>query len=334
MTIDEAFEMRWPKQDCYLTAWIQDFSGKEVFQAVRLPLALDVDYDLVMQEVFHYSSTNCSGMIGPKISVSSYGNEEVTSFDAVALADGEEVYRETWNGLLHQGETVDFQMSEFYMGDCTDLKIMVENPNGQADGYVVDNILQVDLTEPLIIDGYLKMQVRTDAHPEDITVQVIDMATDEVIFERQFDLPGQVYQEEFVVMNAGCFRIRIVDAAGDGLLTGLVRFIDSNNRELVKVSSSSDFADEVACEFVCDGTLAVEEVTASALYPNPSDGRFFLDLVDGSWQVEVFDVLGRVVHKELQFVRGTIDLSSCGSGIYYLKAGNGNQEIVKKVMVY
>ncbi|MBR4392262.1 MAG: T9SS type A sorting domain-containing protein [Bacteroidales bacterium] len=335
MTIDETFEMRWPKQDCYLTAWVQDFSSKEVFQAVRLPLALDLDYDLVAEAVDHYSATNCSGMISPKIFVSSYGNEEVTSFDAVALADGEEVFRETWNGLLHQGEKVDFQLSEFNMGDCSDLKIMVVNPNGQEDGYDGDNTLTVGLTEPLVIDGYLKMQARTDGAPEDITVQIMDMSTGEVLYEFHFDIPSHVYQEEMNVLNAGCYCIRIMDAAGDGLSTGLIRFIDANNRELFKVSSTSGFADVVTYEFSCDGTVSVEEGMASlSLFPNPSDGRFFLDLGEGSWQVEVYDVTGRVVFHACQFDRGTIDLNDCGSGVFFLKASDGEREVTKKILVY
>ena len=51
MTISETFEMHWPKEDCYLTAWVQNYSGgtKEVYQAVRMSMALDLDYDIALQ---------------------------------------------------------------------------------------------------------------------------------------------------------------------------------------------------------------------------------------------------------------------------------------------
>ncbi len=335
MTINESFLMNWPKQDCYLTAWVQNFSGnKEVYQAVRLPLDLNLDYDLMITGVKEYSPTNCSGMIKPTVSVSSYSNEEIHSFDAVAYNEGVEVYRETWNGTLQKGETADFKMSEFAMGDGSELVIKIENPNCHADEYQSDNTMAVTFETPVTIDGFLKMQAKSDQIPEENTVQIIDLATDEVLFEYTFDIPGQVYTEEMIILNAGCYRIRILDSASNGLVTGLFRFLDSDGNQIIRVNNTTEFTDEYTYEFSCDGTIAVNE-TASAsmtLYPNPSQGRFFLDFGEGEWQVEIFDLTGRQVYQDRSFVKGDIELA--GSGMYFLKARNGEKEIMRKVMVY
>ena len=337
MTLDYPFEMNWPKQDCYLTAWVQSFSGnKEVFQAVRLSLDLDLDYDLVMKEVKYYSPTNCSGEIRPTLTVQSLSNEVINSFQAVAYADGMEVYREDWSGTLNEGEVIDFQMSTFEMGDCSQLVIKVENPNGHDDGYEFDNGKAVAFETPVTIDGYLKMQVKSDQNPEENVVQIIEVATGEVVQEFHFDLPGHAYIEEFNVLNAGCYRIKILDLAGNGLNTGLFRFLDSSGNQLIKVNNSTDFTDEYIYEFYCDGTVTVDELEAveAALYPNPSKGKFFLSLGEGEWRVEVFDITGRQVFQAQSFVRGDIELIGCGEGVYFLKAYQGDREIVRKVMIY
>lgn len=337
MTIDESFQMNWPKQDCYLTAWVQNFTGnKEVYQAVRLSLDLNLDYDLVLEEVKYYSPTNCSGLIRPTVNVRSFSNEEIHSFQAVAYADGVEVAREEWNGVLQKGESVDFQMSEFEIGDCSTLTIDVVNPNGHDDGYASDNIQPVVIEAPQTIDGYLKIQVRSDKNPGENTLQIVEMATGEVVYEQQYELTGHVYQDEVNLLNAGCYRIRIIDQAGDGLNSGMFRFVNSSGILMYMVNNTTPFADEFTYELYCDGTVSAEETRASEvqLYPNPSNGKFFLDFGEGTWEVEVFDIAGRQVFQEKHFNQGDIDLTGCGQGVYFLKARSGEKEMVRKMMVY
>lgn len=337
MTFDYPFEMNWPKQDCYLTAWVQNFSGnKEVYQAVRLSLDLNLDYDLVMEDVKYYSTTNCSGMIRPTVNVSSFSNEEINSFQIVALADGIEMHRETWNGSLLKGENVDFQLSEFEIGNCSELHLKVVDPNGHEDEYEADNDLLVAMEDVHTIDGYLKMQVKADQKPEENIIQIIEVATGEIVYEFHFDTPGHVYQEDLNVLNAGCYRIKILDTGGDGVTTGLFRFSDSAGNLLVKVNNTTDFTNEYTYEFYCDGTISVEETEAeeTVLYPNPSKGKFFLSLEEGEWRVEVYDITGRQVFGANKFAQGDVELVGCEEGVYFLKASNGVREIVRKVMIY
>ena len=108
MNISETFEMNWPKEDCYLTAWVQNYSGgtKEVYQTVRLSMALDLDYDLVLKNVESVVDQNCSGVQSPRLIVKNYGHETVTSFVMRAF-DGVNSYSQTWEGSLAEGETVE-----------------------------------------------------------------------------------------------------------------------------------------------------------------------------------------------------------------------------------
>jgi len=335
MTIDQTFQMNWPKEDCFLTAWVQNYTGnKEVYQAVRLSTDLNLDYDLVLKEVKDYATSICSGLIRPVVSVKNCGNEVINDFEVVAKANGVEVHRETWFGSLAKGETVIFPMIEFDKGDATQLSFEVVNPNGQQEEFEGDNTLNITLDEPVLIDGYLKIQVKTDSHPEETMIQIVNMDTDEVVHELTFDEPSHVYTHEPCVMNAGCYRIRILDSAGDGF-TGIIRVTDASGTVLLKVDQNKPFTEELVYEFSCDGAWGVEDhaQTSVELRPNPSNGRFFLDLGEGSWQVEVYDLAGRLIHQVNDFVRGEVDMN-CGSGIYFLKATNGEEEVIRKVMVY
>ena len=337
MTISENFEMNWPKEDCYLTAWVQNFNGtKEVYQAVRMSTMLDLDYDLGLKDVEGVVKINCSGVQSPKLVVKNYGNQAVTSFDMCAF-DGQEEHRQTWQGNLPQGESITVQMEEFVANPCEKLQFYVELPNGHADEYAADNFKEEALETVETIDGYVKIQIKTDAHPEETTIQVKDMASGEVVQTYTFDTPMHVYAEE-VVLPGGCYRLSLLDAAGNGLGSGaLFRFEDSSGQVLLSGNSSTAFEDELAFEVNSDGTLwevPEQEASKVVIMPNPSNGSFYLNLGEGSWQVTVFDLMGRAVYQESQFSEGKIVLEKCEPGMYFLMVTDGAKEIVRKLMVY
>lgn len=339
MTISETFEMNWPKEDCYLTAWVQNYNGtKEVYQAVRMSTVLDLDYDLVLKEVDDVVTTNCSGAQSPRLTVKNYGTQTVTSFNLCAF-DGVEDHCQTWEGSLASGESTTVQMEEFVAAPCEALEFYVTMPNGHEDGFMADNYFNVALVEPSTIDGYVKMQFKTDSNPEETVVQVKDMESGEVVQSFTFELPKHVYTEEFVLPSASCYRISVLDLAGNGLGSGAIfKFTDASNQTLFNGSSATHFTDELALEVYGDGSSTWEvpeqEESRVEIMPNPSDGTFYLNLGEGTWQVTVFDLSGRMVHQVSQFTEGKIALDGCESGMYFLMATDGSKEIVRKLLVY
>lgn len=339
MTISETFEMNWPKEDCYLTAWVQNYNGtKEVYQAVRMSTVLDLDYDLVLKEVDEVVTTNCSGAQSPRLTVKNYGTQTVTSFNLCAF-DGVEDHCQTWEGSLASGESTTVQMEEFVAAPCEALEFYVTMPNGHEDGFMADNYFNVALVEPSTIDGYVKMQFKTDSNPEETVVQVKDMESGEVVQSFTFELPKHVYTEEFVLPSASCYRISVLDLAGNGLGSGAIfKFTDASNQTLFNGSSATHFTDELALEVYGDGSSTWEvpeqEESRVEIMPNPSDGTFYLNLGEGTWQVTVFDLSGRMVHQVSQFTEGKIALDGCESGMYFLMATDGSKEIVRKLLVY
>jgi hypothetical protein len=281
MNISETFEMNWPKEDCYLTAWVQNYSGgtKEVYQAVRLSMALDLDYDLVLKNVESVVDQNCSGVQSPRLVVKNYGHETVTSFVMRAF-DGVNSYSQTWEGSLAEGETVEAMMDEFVADKCDVMQFFVEQPNGNDDGFPVDNVISTPLAEPSTIDGALTLQLKTGAHPENVTFEVRNMDTDEVEYSFTYDQPGHVYREEFVLMHEACYRMTVRDAAGEGMGTGIFQVKDSNNQVVFRGGySDCKFTYEIATELHSDGSVGVEEIeqpSSSTVYKVIENGQLII----------------------------------------------------------
>ena len=336
MTISETFELNYPKEDCYLTAWVQDYSGtKEVYQAVRMSTAMDLDYDLVLKGVDMVTTQSCSGMQHPVFIVKNFGRETVTSFE-MCVSEGAEKHTQTWNGLLPQGETIEVQMDDFVIADCGQLDFSVVMPNGHDDEFMADNFGHVALTAAPEMDGYLKIQAKSGRTPENESIVITDMATGEVFETLTFEQASHVYTYELVLPNASCYRIAALDAEGKGWDGGFFQIKDSNNTILLKGGGSQGtFTTEISGEAYCNGLLNLEEIENQSfdIYPNPSKGIFTVELGEGSWSVSVFDMSGRRVMQSQIELQGEIDLSAFEKGVYFVKALNGSREFTKKVVV-
>ena len=337
MTVSETFEMNWPKEDCYLTAWVQNYSGgsKEVYQAVRMSTALDLDYDLVLKGVDNMVTTNCSGIQSPQLTVKNYGNETITSFTMRAY-DGQNSYTQPWEGYLPKGEEIMVDMETFEAGPCNAMQFFVEMPNGHADEFSADNVKTVEMKDVPVVDGALVMQLKTGAHPEDITFEIENMDSGEVVVSYTFDQANHAYKEDIVLMDAACYRLSVRDSAGNGMGNGFFQVKDSNNEVVFKGGGSANpFTYMIASEVSCDGSVIVDEKenAVSMIYPNPSSGVFCLNLGSGTWQVQVFNLMGRELMEIQCEGKTVIDLGNQPKGMYFLKANNGNQEVNRKIVV-
>ena len=80
-------------------------------------------------------------------------------------------------------------------------------------------------------------------------------------------------------------------------------------------------------------SVADNSMVSEAVYPNPSNGQFNLNLGEGQWDVEVYDITGRKVYENRHEGHSAIDLGQCPKGMYFLKAKNESVEITVKMMV-
>ena len=337
MTISETFEMNWPKEDCYLTAWVQNYSGstREVYQAVRMSTVMDLDYDLALKGIDNVVTKNCSGMQHPSLTVTNLGHETINTFD-IRVFDGTDSHTQNWNGTLPQNETIDIVMDDFLTGTIGTLQFFVEMPNGHADEFMADNVKSVSMDEVTTVDGALTLQLKTGAHPENTSFEVKNMDTGEIDYYFTFEQANHVYKEDFVLPNDACYRLTIRDAAGEGMGSGYFQVKDPNNTIVFKGGSSAGrFTYELATELDCNGVAALEEndLETFSVVPNPTSGVVQLNLGKGQWLVQVYDITGRKVMEQQCEMQSTLDLSQQQKGLYLLKAQNGIEEVIKKIVV-
>ena len=74
------------------------------------------------------------------------------------------------------------------------------------------------------------------------------------------------------------------------------------------------------------------------IYPNPSDGIFYLslpELKNGFSEISVTDVLGNAIWKESLNNSGaaTIDLTFIPNGIYFLKVASDSKSVSKRIVL-
>ena len=69
------------------------------------------------------------------------------------------------------------------------------------------------------------------------------------------------------------------------------------------------------------------------VYPNPSNGLFNLNLGEGRWDIEVYDLTGRVVYRGRHEIQSLLDLGQCPKGLYFLKATNDGHEVTAKLTI-
>lgn len=86
------------------------------------------------------------------------------------------------------------------------------------------------------------------------------------------------------------------------------------------------------------GTVGFDDVLATELniYPNPSNGKFYIEMGDTfkvNTKIEVFNVVGmKVLETITSDFKTEIDLSAMKQGVYYVRVDDGQNIITQKIM--
>lgn len=81
-------------------------------------------------------------------------------------------------------------------------------------------------------------------------------------------------------------------------------------------------------------SVSDQEKTPIRVYPNPSKGIYNLNLGEGQWNVEVYDITGRKVFENRMDGYSVLDLGRCQKGIYFLKAMRESREVTIKIVIH
>lgn len=342
-TLEATIDMAgFPRENCEIIAWVQNYSGtKEVYQAVKLPLSeMTFTEDLVIDNVEEVSLGSCSGKSSPRVTFKNSGTETLTSavFNVKTSSDVEVVSSYQWNGNVPAGESMEIILPEFNFNDASNFVIEATEVNGNSDGYPVDNIYNVEVTEPLAIeDGYMKLQLKTGSDPENMSIEIMNMDNGEITHTFAYEEANKTFQEDIYLPAVGCFRMTIKNTAGNGFGGGFWGVKDSDNKTIITGSSNSNnFRYEFSFEFTNNAVSVneVESLNNINIYPNPASSSINVS-AQNLTNIKVYNAVGQLIYAEdatSDNVR--IDTQNWTNGFYYVtvETADGNN-VSQKVIV-
>lgn len=338
-TVTETFNMAgFPKENMHIVAWVQSWTTKEVFQAVRLSMEPEnTAYDVALRNLSSLVTKNCSGLVEPTLTVKSFGTEHVNNLEIeVTDNQGNIINTYMWEGGMTAGETVDIMMPEFDIQGANKLNFNIVKINGNDDAYPFDNYYSVNMENANTYQGSLKVAIKTPSNAYDLFYLVItNMTTNEIVREQHFDQTNHGYQFSVDLTSDGCYRISVINPNGTGCGSGFGKITDSDNNTVMQFTSSTNifkYNYSVEMNYVTDG---VEDVAAGsvAAYPNPVSDILNIDGDDIS-QVEIYNSLGQMVYSKSDVANGLrLDVSAFNNGIYFLNVKRNNGETSSQTFI-
>lgn len=307
-------------------AWVQCGGTKEVYQACRSSENFEPYFnnDAAVSNLSHVKFMNCTGSTHAMVELTNYGSNALTTAELGILVNGTLVSTVTWNGNLstYEATVVDLGELSVPVEEENTLEVSVLSVNGTDDQSSSNNVVSTTfLAAREIVAKTLKLVVKTDDNPDEITWRLIHNETGEIVQEGgPYDQTNHKYEEILEVAGDGCYSIAVYDAGGDGITgTGYYSLKTGNQT----IFTSGDFTDSDSNDFVYEVFASAEEQNGlnTRVYPNPTKGVVHL-LTDGAQEVKVYNMAGQRVFEGLCEETLQLDLKPFGSGVYAIKAGD------------
>jgi hypothetical protein len=310
---------------------------------------------------FHRMNPICADA-SPVIVIRNRGGAALTRAVITYGVEGGAQQRYDWNGNLAFMKTTEVTLPALDLGSTPGrFVVSVSEPNGAADEYPRDNSVTTTFDVPKRSSGTIFLSLTTDDFFDDpettngIAYMVMNTAGD-VLYTRDGFEDRTVYRDTFRLPN-GCYQFAISDSYfGDGLIpirgtAGRYSLRDDRGTAIVTGASNgpdylAGFGDREVTSFVVNTATGVElpdaasELDAIAIFPNPSSGRFTIDLGaaarSGLLVLTVTSLDGR------RILGGPIDgsspslpldLSAQPAGTYLVRIDAASGSLLRKIIV-
>lgn len=315
-------------------AWVQSSSTKEVLQACKSSEAFEPFYanEAGVSNFSNVKSVTCSGVEEPKIVLTNFGSNNLTSAELDVLINGESVRTLTWNGNLSTfaSEVVDLGEISFPVEENNLMEVKITSVNGDIDEAQTNDIASINIEgSPDIVGKVIKLILRTDSNPEETTWKVTNVWSGEVIAEGgPYEDANHNYTEVIEITGDGCYDLTIYDAGGNGFSGSGVYGLKAGSATLF---TGKAFGDHESNEFSYEVVASADEasITTTSIYPNPTSGMVSI-VCDGEQMVTIYNMVGQRVYDGMSNGYLQIDLKAYGAGIYAIQVGNETQRVVVK----
>lgn len=331
-----------------VVGFVQQNVSKSVQQAANSDNELFLAYfntDAALLKISNLAATDCSGNLAPIVTVANYGSDPLTSMDIVYSANGEEPMIYNWTGNLDflESEQVELPLLAYVVLPENELEIILENVNGTTDGFENNNIATFTFDRSIATPSEVKLKLRLDSSPQDITWNIKDMSGEIVFSGGPYTNPGEILDIVMPFANLGCHVFTIFDAAGNGLQPpGFFLLYYGTNTQILL---GTTFGSMAKAQFDVGNTLSINEPDKSkqvVFFPNPvyDLGKLEFSLATSSdVEVAVYNLVGQL---QTQVAKGkfdagmhqlVVDASTLKPGIYLIRGLIGDQLLTRKITV-
>lgn len=321
-------------------AWLQDGTTKQMIQGCKS--SDDVQPFFAKQakisKLDHTKKTICSSSVNPDIYVTNFGSETINSLAVNVSVNGTSIADLTWQGNIDFGKTAKINFGELNFADVETLEnnemiFEITQINGAADEYAPGTYRYAFDEAPVVVNKTLKLSIRTDDEPQNITWDIVKTSNGEVVVSGgPYEEPHKVYSENIELVDDDCYMFTIYDAGGNGMAGG-------NGLYGIKVGSQTiisgnDFTDKESNEFYFTKNDGVAENIGNDahIYPNPSNGFITVD-VEGINVLTVYNTTGQMVYNQSINDKTTVDLSKLEKGTYLMVLTTKDGKNTKQVIV-
>jgi len=135
------------------------------------------------------------------------------------------------------------------------------------------------------------------------------------------------------VSGSGKFCV-LNNTSNTGLMTGSFDFCDQTGGN-VDINTGTIQPTITWCQFPCDlNSDELSQVMEINLYPNPNNGIFSVSANIQVSDIEIFNIIGKVVHKQkLTNAANVVNLNTQPSGVYFYKVYQGKEAVFSGKLV-
>lgn len=321
-------------------AWLQDGTTKQMIQGCKS--SDDVQPFFAKQakisKLDHTKKTICSSSVNPDIYVTNFGSETINSLAVNVSVNGTSIADLTWQGNIDFGKTAKINFGELNFAyvetlENNEMIFEITQINGAADEYAPGTYRYAFDEAPVVVNKTLKLSIRTDDEPQNITWDIVKTSNGEVVVSGgPYEEPHKVYSENIELVDDDCYMFTIYDAGGNGMAGG-------NGLYGIKVGSQTiisgnDFTDKESNEFyfIKNDGVAENIGNDAHIYPNPSNGFITVD-VEGMNVLTVYNTTGQMVYNQSINDKTTVDLSKLEKGTYLMVLTTRDGKNTKQVIV-
>ena len=273
----------------------------------------------------------------PTFQIVNTGENTITAATLTYQLGNEQEITENWTGNLESEQTEDIVSPVLNLSTGTNLIADIEI-DGLTDENLNNNSANIELPVSDLFDtDQVSLTLVTDDYANETTWEFVD-SNGNVIAQNGGLSNNSSYTDTFNVDQDECYTFRIFDSQNDGICCffGEGSFIlETSEGELIY--SGGEFAAEDSVEFRVGESLSSEdfENESVSVYPNPTSD--FIEIstsIKTEFDVQVYDMNGKMIMNIDNLNNNKIDLSELSSGIYFVKLQGENQRhyITKRII--